>query len=69
MHNYTYVPKTLSWFYDFWLSLFQIIISCSAMGVKELMIQFWAPVQKRRRTTYPRRLCIQRGHITPGKVT
>ena len=31
--------------------------------------EFQVPVQKRRRTTYPRRLCIQRGDITPDKVT
>jgi len=31
------------------------------------MLQFQAPVWKRR-TTYPRGLYIQRGDITPGKV-
>ena len=25
---------TLSWFYDFWLSVFHIITSCSVLGVK-----------------------------------
>jgi len=30
----------LSWFYDFWLSVFHIIASCSALGVEELMLQF-----------------------------
>jgi len=49
--------------------VFHIITSCSALGVKELMLQFWAPVQKRRRTTYPRGFCSQRGEKTPGKVT
>ena len=34
----------LSWFYDFWLSVSHIIISCSVLGVKELMLQFQAPV-------------------------
>ena len=58
----------LSWFYDFWLLVFHIITSCSALGGKVLMLQFWAPVQKRR-TTYPRGLCSQRGDITSGKVT
>jgi len=48
-------PFTVSWFYDFWLSVFHIITSCSALGVKELMLQFWASVWKRR-TTYPERL-------------
>ena len=42
--------------------------SCSALRVKELMLQFWAPVRKRR-TTYTRGLCVQRGDITSGKVT
>jgi len=60
---------SLSWFYDFWLSVFHIITSCSALGFKVLMLQFWASVQKRRRTTYPRGLCGQRGDITSGKVT
>jgi len=57
------------WFYDFWVLVFHIITACSALEVKELMLQFWAPVQKRRRTTYPRGLCGQRGDTTPGKVT
>jgi len=30
----------LSWFCDFWLSVFHIIASCSALGVKKLMLQF-----------------------------
>jgi len=30
----------MSWFYDFELSVFHIITSCSALGVKELMLQF-----------------------------
>ena len=58
----------LSCFYNFLLLVFHIITSCSVLGVKELMLQFWAPVQKRR-TTFPRTLCIQRGDITPGIVT
>jgi len=57
----------VSWFYDFWLLVFHIITSRSALGFKELMLQLWAPVQKR--TTYPGGLCGQRGDITPGKVT
>ena len=32
------------------------------------MLQFRAPARKRRRSTYPRTLCVQRGDITPGKV-
>jgi len=64
----TQISKNLVMVYDFWLSVFHIITSCSALGVKELMLQFQAPVW-RRRTTYPRTLCIQRGDITPGKVT
>jgi len=56
-------------FYDFWLSVFHIITSCSALRVKELMLQFRAPVQKRRTTPYPRGLFVQRGDTTPGKVT
>lgn len=43
----------MSWYYDIWL--FHIITSCSALGVKELMVQFQSPVWKRR-TTIPRRL-------------
>jgi len=57
----------LSWFYDFWLSVFHIVTSCGALGVKELMLQVRAPVQKRR-TTFPRGLCVQRGDKAPGKV-
>ena len=30
----------LSWFYDFWFSVFHTITSCSALEVKELMLQF-----------------------------
>ena len=46
----------LPWFYDFWLSVFHIITPCSALGVKELMLQLLTPVRKRRRATFPRRL-------------
>jgi len=35
---------TLSWFYDFWLLVFHIIISRSALVDKELILQFWEPV-------------------------
>ena len=30
----------MSWLYDFWLSVFHIITSRSALGVKELIVQF-----------------------------
>ena len=40
----------------FLLSVFHIITSCSALGVKELMLQFWVPTFQKRRTTYPRGL-------------
>ena len=28
----------MSWFYDFWLLVFHIVTSCSALGVKELNV-------------------------------
>ena len=28
----------MSWFYDFWLSVFHITTSCSVLGVKEQML-------------------------------
>ena len=31
-------PPTLSWFYDFWLSVFHIITSYTVLGVKEQML-------------------------------
>ena len=65
----TWLSRLLSWFHDFWLLVFHIITSCSALKVKELMLQFQASVQKRRKTTLPRGLCGQRGDITSGKVT
>jgi len=55
--------------YGFMIFGYRYSTSCSALGVKELMLQFQAPVQKRRRTAYPRGLCNQRGDITSGKVT
>ena len=58
----------LSWFYDFWLTVLHIITSCSALGVKVLMFLFQVPAQKRR-TTHLRGLFVQRGDITPGKIT
>ena len=64
----TELSGAVSWFYDFWLLAFHIITSCSALGSKELMLQFWAPVWERR-TTYPGRLRSQKGDITPGKIT
>ena len=61
--------KYLSWFYDFWLLVFHIITSCSALGVKELMLQFWVPVPEEKKNYVPRGLCIQKGDKTAGKVT
>jgi len=59
----------------FLLLVFHIITSCKARGIKELILQFcglttfWIPgSQKRRRTTYPRRLCIQRGRYIMEEV-
>lgn len=52
----------------FSLSAFHITTSWSALGFKELMLQVQAPVQKRR-TKYPRILCVQRGDITLGNDT
>ena len=36
----TWSATPVSWFYDFWLLVFHIITPCSALGVKELMLQF-----------------------------
>ena len=36
----------LSWFYGVWLFVFHIVTSCSALGVKELMLQVWIPVSE-----------------------
>jgi len=38
----------VSWFYDFWLLVFHIITSCSALGVKVLMLQFQVPVLEKK---------------------
>jgi len=37
-----YITSPMSWFYDFLLLVFHIT-SCSALGVKELMLQFRVP--------------------------
>ena len=64
----------LSWFYDFLLSVFHILISCCALGVEKLMLQFCGlkifqvpGSQKRRTTTYPRRFFISIFH-SEGKM-
>jgi len=62
------MDRQVSWFYDFWLLVLHIITSCSALGIKVLMLQFQAPVWKRR-PTHPRGLCGQREDVTSGKVT
>ena len=67
--NHISCTVLFSQFYDFWLLVFNIITSCSALGVKVLILQFRAAVRKRRRTTFPRGLCGQRGETTSGKVT
>ena len=56
----------LSRFFDFWLSVFHIITSCSVLGVKEQMISFRVLVQKRR-TTVPRRLLEYCYHSCSGE--
>jgi len=35
---YVYMYAHMSWFYDFWLSVFHITTSCSVLGVKEQML-------------------------------
>ena len=42
----THSTWSLSWLYDFCLSVVHIITSRSALGVKELMLQLWVPVPK-----------------------
>jgi len=44
---------SLSWFYDSLQSVFHIITSYSALGEKELILQFQVPGSQKRRTTYP----------------
>jgi len=39
----------MSCFYDFGLAVFHIITSHSALGVKELMLQFWVPVPEEKK--------------------
>jgi len=51
------LPGKMSWFHDFWLSVFHITTSCSVLGVKEQMLYFRVPVWKRRRTMFPKSLC------------
>jgi len=38
LFNLLMVKIKLSWFYDFWLSVFHITTSCSVLGVKEQML-------------------------------
>ena len=45
----------LSWFYDFWLSVFHTMTSCSALGVKELMLQVRVPVLEEKNCYIPQR--------------
>ena len=55
------LKKKVSWFYDFWLLEFHIITSCSTLGVKDLMLQFWVPVPEEKMTYISQRtLCSER---------
>ena len=45
----------MSWFYDFWLLVLHIITSCSALGIKVLMLQFRAPVPEEKRNYIPQK--------------
>jgi len=45
----------MSWFYDVWLLVFHIITSCSAQGVKELMLQCRVPVPGEKNNYIPQR--------------
>ena len=47
--------------HGFWLSVFHIVISCSAPGVKELMLRFWVPVPEEKKNYIPQgTLCSER---------
>jgi len=47
--------ENVSWFYDFWLSVFHIIMSCSALGVKVLMFPFCVPVPEEKKDYIPQK--------------
>ncbi len=38
IYNRCRIRGGMSWFYDFWLSVFHITTSCSVLGVKEQML-------------------------------
>lgn len=63
----TYKAKHCYGFMIFGYLVFHIITSCCSLWVKELMIQLWAPVWKRR-TKHLRRLGVQTGDLMLGKV-
>ena len=39
----------------FLISVFHVIISCSALGVKKLVLQFWVPVTEEKKNYFPQR--------------
>ena len=58
LHPCCYMSRTsiiLSGFYDFWFSVFYIITSCSALGVKELMLQVQVRVPEEKNYYIPQR--------------
>ena len=64
IHRDVEMQPPLSWSYDIWLSVFHIIRSCSALGVKELMIQFQVPVPEKKNYILQRNLCYLCFHFS-----
>jgi len=59
----------LSWFCDFWLSVFHIIASCGALRVKELMFEVWVPVPEDKNYIPQRTLVSERQSPWQGHET
>jgi len=54
-HPLGWAANNVAWFYDFWLSLFHIITSCSVLGVKRANALVPVFVRKRRRNYVPQK--------------
>ena len=57
----------MSWFYDFWLSVFHIITSFSALGVKELVLQVLVPVPEEKNYYIPQKTAVLLSFLLKGQ--
>jgi len=58
----------MSWFYDFWLLVFHIVTSCSALGVKELNVPVLGTCLEEKKNYIPQKTAVLLSFLLRGNT-